>query len=246
MWWTRVSYCALSLIIVLGPAGCGTSGFQGQSGDDALTMSFLGFTGEGIMQQDTVGNTSADVDICQDICSIGAGLLIGQVVFETFTSTTANAQFVNNGTADILISEYTVSTPGLHVPARTVTTAVLLPGGRCSNLPSQHCGFDTDCIATGGTVATCNHEETNVEILLYSLTEKQLIVGDQMCPELDTTTVPFTVIPGNVTPQTHQTDVTFRGSDETGKEFVVNAGLVGTFSDFINCNTSGTGTGSGG
>ena len=36
---------------------------------------------------------------------------------------------------------------------------------------------------------------------------------------------------------------TFRGSDETGKEFVVNGGLVGTFSDFINCNTNGSGTG---
>lgn len=239
MWWSRVSYCVLSLIFVLGAAGCGSSGFQGQSGDDALTMSFQGFTDEGITQQDTVGNTSANVDVCQDICSIGAGFLIGQVVFETFTPTSANAIFVNNGTADILLDQYTVSTPGLGVPARTVSADVLLPGGRCTGSPTTQCGFDSQC----GLVGPCDHAQTMVQVLLYSLVEKELIVGDQTCPLLDTTTTPFTVIPGDVTPQTHQTKITFHGSDETGKGFTVNAGLVGTFSDAINCTASGGGSG---
>lgn len=245
MWWSRVSFCALSLSLVLGAAGCGSSGFQGQSGNDALTMSFQGFTDEGITQQDTVGNTSANVDVCQDICSIGAGLLIGQVVLETYTPTTANAIFVNNGFADILLDEYTVSTPGLGVPVRTVSADVLLPGGRCSESPSQHCSLDTDCMSTVGVVAvaTCDHVQTMVQVLLYSLVEKQLLVGDQTCPMLDTTTTPFTVIPGNVTPKTHQTNITFHGSDETGKGFTVNAGLVGTFSDAINCTAGGGGSG---
>src|SRR5215475_11847499 len=227
MWWSRVSTCALSLTCVLGALGCGGSGFSGQGSSDSLTMSFQAFSGEGITQQDSVFNTSASVDVCQDICAIGGALV--DVQFEAFTETVANALFINNGFADILIDRYTVSIPGTGIPPRTVQTAVLLPGGRCVSEPTRHCGLDNDCRLND----TCDHVEVPVQVLLYDFTTKELIRGDQRCPELDPENL--VVIPGNVTPQTAQTNVTFSGSDESGERFTVKTGLVGSFFDANNC-----------
>ena len=229
MWWSRVSYCALSLTFVLGVVGCGSSGFDGQGSSDSLTMSFQSFTGEGITQQDSVLNTGASVDVCQSICAIGGALV--DVQFETFTETYANAVFINNGTADILIDRYTVSIPGSGIPSRTVQTAVLLPGGRCGNTPNLHCGLDNDCLVGD----SCDHVSVPVQVLLYDFTTKELIRGDQRCPTLDPDNL--VVIPGTVTPETFQTNVQFSGSDETSERFSVKTGLVGSFFDANNCNT---------
>ena len=57
--------CALVVGMLMGVAGCGSG-----SGDD-LILSFQGFNGEEITQQDSVGATSADVDVCQDPCLEG-------------------------------------------------------------------------------------------------------------------------------------------------------------------------------
>jgi hypothetical protein len=231
MWWLRVSYCALSLTFVLGAVGCGSSGFDGQVGSDALTMSFVGFTDDGITQQDTIGSTFAEVDVCPSICAIG-GLFV-DIEFESFTETSANAIFVNNGTADILLDTYRVDIPGSGLPAREVDTAVLLPGGRCLNSPTFHCGFDTDC----GTQGLCFHEQVPVQVLLYDFIDKELLRGDQRCPQLNLDDL--TIIPGDVTPMRYQTNLTFSGSDETGERFTVKAGLAGTFFDANNCGDTG-------
>jgi hypothetical protein len=240
MWWTRVSFCALSLTCVLEAAGCGSSGFSGQGSSDSLTMSFQGFTGEGIMQQDVVGNTSADVDLCQDICAISGSILVPTVQLEKFTSTTANALFVNEGFADILLDRYTVTFPaGLGIPTRTVQTGVLLPGGTCSSLPNTHCGSDADCTFAG----PCDHPTVPVQVLLYDFaTKAQLIPTGQTCPMLgEDNQGNLIIIPGDVTPFSFQTNLTFSGSDETGKRFTVKTGLFGAFSDANNCTTGSGG-----
>jgi hypothetical protein len=180
-----------------------------------------------------VFNTGASVDVCQSICAIG-GLLI-DVDFEAFTETYANAVFVNNGTADILIDRYTVSIPGSGIPSRTVQTAVLVPGGRCAGASTVHCGLDADCGVLGGR---CEHDEVSVQVLLYDFTTKELIRGDQRCPTLDPDNL--VVIPGNVTPETFQTNVTFSSSDETGERFTIKTGLVGSFFDANNCGDTGS------
>src|SRR5215470_9639971 len=128
MRWLRVSFCALSLTCVVGAVGCGSSGFQGQPGDDALTMSFQEFNDDGIMQQDTVGSTLAEVDVCPTICAFNVGGIIGNTTFEAFTETQANAVFINFGTADILLDHYTVTILNSDIPTRTVQTAALLQG----------------------------------------------------------------------------------------------------------------------
>jgi len=239
MWWSRVSTCALSLTFVLGALGCGSSGFDGQNNDDALTMSFIAFSGEGIDQQDSIGSTSAEVDVCPTICDFGEGGIFGDETFEAFTQTSANALFVNNGFADILLDQYTVSIPGSGIPPRTVHTAALLIGGRCSNSPTQHCSLDNDC-SIAGILGTCNQTQTAVEILLFDFTDKQLIAsgpkGDRMCPGVDMQGNPT---PGNIIPQTLQTNVTFSGSDESGKRFTVKTGLVAGFFDANNCGSTG-------
>jgi hypothetical protein len=210
--------------------GCGSSGYDGPGGTDSLTMSFQGFTGEGLEQQDFVGNTSADVDVCPTICAFTG--LFEDVEFETFTATRANALFVNNGTADIRLDRYTVSIPGSDLPSRTVETAAIIPGGRCDDSPTQHCGSDSDCGVTGN----CVHQEVAVEILLYDFSDKLLIRGDAQCPQLALVDGLPVILPGTVLPQTFQTDVTFSGSDESGERFTVSAGLAADFFDANNCN----------
>lgn len=245
MWWSRVLFCALSLTLVLGAVGCGSSGFDGQGSSDSLTMSFQGFTGEGIMQQDVVGNTSADVDLCQTICAISGSIVAPTVELEDFTPTTANALFINRGFSDILLDHYTVSyeTPDNAIPPTVVQTGVLLPGGTCNSLPNQHCATDNDC----GLLGPCERTEVAVEISLYSLAIKELIRPEkETCPSLGQDDQgDLIIIPGDVTPFSFQTNVTFSGSDESGNRFNVHAGILGNFSDANNCTTMGGG-GSGG
>jgi hypothetical protein len=233
MWWSRVSYCALSLTLVVAAVGCGSSGFDGQPGDDALTMSFIAFSDEGITQEDTVGSTFAQVDVCPTICDFGAMGIFGDEVFESFTETVANAIFVNNGTADILLDHYTVSILNSNIPPKTVSTAALLPAGRCSNAPTTHCGLDSDCL-----LGQCLQTETPVQVSLFDFITKELVIGDAVCPGVD----PITDLPtpGTVVPQTKQVNVTFSGSDESGERFTVRTGLTASFFDANNCGSSGS------
>jgi hypothetical protein len=153
-------------------------------------------------------------------------------VFEQFTETFANAVFQNNGTADILINQYTVTIVGSDLPQRTVNTAVLLPGGRCSDSPTTHCGLDNDC----GFGGECVQTAVPVGVLLVNFVDKTLLVGDAQCPGVD----PFTGLPtpGTVVPRRYQINVVFKGSDETGEGFTINAPLDGNFFDANNCNAS--------
>jgi hypothetical protein len=193
-------------------------------------MSFLEFNSDGIVQQDFVGNTSADVDVCPTICDFGVDGIFGDEVFESFTQTHANALFVNFGTADIRLDRYTVNIPGSGLPSRTTTTSALLPGGRCADQPTEHCGLDSDC----GLGGICDQTEVPIEILLFDFVDKTLIVGDATCPGVD----PFTGLPtpGTVLPQTYQVNVTFSGSDESGERFTVTSGLTVGFFDANNCD----------
>ena len=224
MRWSRIT-CVLALSVLIAVAGCGSSGFDGQDGADALTLSFQRFTGEGIEQQDAVGGTSADVDVCQTICGISG---IFTIEFEEFTSTRVNAVFVNRGKADILLDSYTVSIPGSGLPDEDRSVSSLLPGGRCNSDAQRQCAFDSECVGGG-----CIRQETMVDILLYDFVFKELIRGDGECPRLDPNT--FLIIPGTVLPQTYQTFLTFSGSDETGERFTISASYLGAFADFNNC-----------
>lgn len=231
MWWLRTTTCVMGFCVLMGLTGCGSAGFDG-GGTDELTMTFLGFTGVGIEQQDFVGNTSADVDVCPTICEYGEDGIFGDETFEQFTQTRAIAQFVNNGTADLRLDRYTVSVPNSGIPALTTDINIIMSGGRCSNAPNQQCGLDTDC----GFAADCEHEQVDVEILLFDFVFKELIKGDAVCPSVD----PRNGLPtqGNVVPQTLQANITFSASDSTGQRFTVDAGLVAGFFDANNCEGS--------
>lgn len=233
MRWISIVRVTLVLGAALALASCGSSGFDSDGGEDALTMQFITFSGEDIDQQDLVGNTDADVDVCQSICSLSGDLV--NIEFESFTQTRANAIFMNMGASNILLDKYTVSIPGSGVPARTASIAAILPGGTCSNSPTTQCGLDSDC----GVLANCEHVETSVQVLLFDFVTKELVRGDHRCPSINFET--GTIDPGNVVPQTYQTNVTFSGSDASGKRFTVKAGLVAGFFDANNCQDSGSG-----
>ena len=233
MRWLPIMKSVLALSAALALSSCGSSGFDSSGGQDSLTMQFLGFSGEGIEQQDIVGNTSADVDVCQSLCNLGGDLV--DIEFEEFTQTRVNAVFMNMGTSPILLDQYTVSIPGSGIPSRTASVAAILPGGTCSNSPTTQCGLDSDC----GVIATCEHVETSVEVLLFDFVTKELVRGDKRCPSVNFET--GLIDPGDVIPQTYQTNVTFSGSDASGKRFNIKAGLVAGFFDANNCQNSGGG-----
>jgi len=193
----------------------------GSSGGDSLALRFVAFDGLALMQQDSVRENSADVDVVQDICSITNGV----PQFEPFTQTTINATFVNEGAADIHLEHYTVDSgkqSGLGVRDRTVSGNI--PGGRCAG-GTAHCAVDADCVSTTpGEVITCEHSDTTIRaLLLYDFDDKAHVdpaVADQGT---------------NVT-------ITFYGKDDANNQRKVSTRYVVTFADFDNCASSG-GTG---
>lgn len=208
-WLSGASALVVGMLMVT-VAGCGSGG-----GDD-LILSFQGFSGEEITQEDSVGSTSADVDVCQDPCLEG-----DTIVGEPYTQTRLNAVFVNQGKSDIILDRITVSVPDSGIPDRTQSISARVIGGRCESNPEQKCAFDDEC--SGGS---CLHQSTTVNFLLYDFLFKDLVVSGQ-CPTSDS--------PGSVIAQTLDVKLTFSGTDETEERFTVRARYQSTFADFDNC-----------
>jgi hypothetical protein len=226
-------WCALVLSGVIALGGCGSD-----RGEDELILSFQGFTGEGVEQPDAVGQNTADVDVCQDIC-IGAGGGT-ELTAEPYSVTRVGALFVNQGKADITLENYTMSVfrdlngngirdegePGSGVPDMTYSASTLIPGGRCDDNPQQKCAFDADCID-----GVCMRQETIVELLLYDLTFKDL-VRDGDCPSFD---LNGTFTSGSIVPQTYNAILTFRALDDADNHYTITEAYNSTFDNFDNC-----------
>ena len=195
-------------------------------------MQFLGFSGEDIEQQDLVGTTSADVDVCPSVCSVSGDLI--DIEFEQFTQTRAAAIFMNMGASPILLDHYIVSIPGSGIPDRTANVAAILPGGTCSNSP-RSAGWTV----TAASSPPASTSKRSVEVLIFDFIAKELVRGEKRCPRVDFLT--GLIDPGTVIPQTYQTNVIFSGSDASGQRFTVRAGLVAGFFDANNCQASGGG-----
>jgi hypothetical protein len=225
-------WCALVLGAAIAFGGCGSD-----RGNDELVLSFQGFTGENISQPDAVGQNTADVDVCQDICVGTSGGT--DLTAEPYSVTRVGAIFVNQGKADITLENYTLSVfhdlngngerdpgePGSGVPDMTFSASTLIPGGRCVDNPQVKCAFDTDCLGR------CARQETEVELLLYDLTFKDLI-KDGDCP-FDLNTGTFTG--GSIIPQTYDAVITFRGLDDADHHYTVTETYNSTFANFDNC-----------
>ena len=143
-------------------SGCGST-----SNNDQLVMQFISFDNTGIIQEDSVGETSAVVDNVQEKpCS-------GTQDNELFTDTLINAVFLNNEASDITLDHVVIDvgpTSGSVVPPHAIGRT--LPGGLCSNI-FGHCASDADCLSVSGA---CGHSDTAVsDILLFSTDEKTRI-----------------------------------------------------------------------
>ncbi len=189
--------------------GCGSSGSE-----DRLVWRFVGFDNTDLTQADQVGETSADVDVVQDLCAAGP-----PPVYECFTQTKINAIFINEGRADIQLQSYVVDTgsqTGISPQRHDIT--VNIPGGRCSN-SDRACAVDDDCLSSGGT-GTCLHTDTTVHgLLLFDVTEKTLISHSV------------------VQSLTVNVNITFYGEDDAANERTVATSYSVTFADFNNCNS---------
>jgi hypothetical protein len=144
----------LMLAIALGLAGCG-----GEEGD-RLTLTFVGFSGEGIDQADEVRDTSADVDICQGLCGD-----LAELDAEPFTQTSVTGAFLNNGTSDILLDRYTVNVPGSGVPEQTYSIARLLPAGEQTSVSFLLYDFTFKDLVVLGECPSISIVDGNIEFI---------------------------------------------------------------------------------
>jgi hypothetical protein len=188
-------------------AGCGSTG-----GEDALVFQFVNFDGNGITQADAVRQSSADVDIVQDICPSGLA--------EPFTQTVINATFRNNGAADLQLQQVVIDV-GPTAGRATVSHLVSgdLRGGRCTNI-DQQCSSDADCFSTSSSSGSgsCQHTETTISgLLLFSFDDK-----------------------AHILPGTYSVTITFFASDSV-HTFQTSTNYVVTFADFDNCKVSTSG-----
>ncbi|HUI26326.1 MAG TPA: hypothetical protein VL403_09615 [Candidatus Kryptonia bacterium] len=155
-WVYRLTVAALSASLI---AACGSGGDAG----DRLTMQFLGFQSPGATQLDAVNQTSAEVDVFQDVCT--------DLTIEPFQETNASALFMNNGASDINVDTIVVNIPNSGVPEFTRTISQILPGGRCSSPSGLICSFDSDCTSGLGQ-GTCSHIQSTLTFLLFDIDTK--------------------------------------------------------------------------
>ena len=190
-------------------AGCGSTG-----NDDLLVFHFLRFNSIGITQADSVGETSADVDIVQDACQSGI-----TITPEFFTVTTINAVFRNEEAADLQLEQVVIDV-GPKAGRATITHQVSgdLQGGRCSNVDLQ-CASDADCVSPSSTTpGSCTHTDTTISnILLFDFDDK-----------------------AHILPGTYSVNITFFASDAV-RSFQISTNYVVTFEDFNNCPASAGG-----
>jgi hypothetical protein len=219
---------------LMGVAVLGTVSFGcGSTGADRLVLIFERWDNTGLTQVDQVGATSADVDVVQDICSVGMVMTP-----EPFTDTRINAVFLNQEASSIRLEQYTIHFDDPRIGLADITWTAGsggsfgdIVGGRCSNVDKQ-CADDTDCITVGGT-GSCTHTETTISgLLLFDFIAKQHV---NLCSDANPTNC---VPPG----QGEGLTVTFFGSDPN-LSWSTAAHYVAVFDDFDNCRIS---TGGGG
>src|SRR5262249_20688461 len=97
--WLCKSMTAMALLTAI-VVGCGSTAH------DRLVFRFVRWDGEGITQEDSVGESSADVDVVQDCCTFNPDGSCA--TFEPITQTTINAIFSNEEASDIRLESYTV------------------------------------------------------------------------------------------------------------------------------------------
>lgn len=91
----------------------------GGSAEDALTLSFQGWSDEGLQGGDPIRDATAEVDLCPSLCGSDFGPVF---------NTSAVATFENKGFSDITMVEYTVSVPGSGIADQTRGAARVIPG----------------------------------------------------------------------------------------------------------------------
>ena len=217
MWRLSKSMTGVAMLVVLA-GGCGSTG--GAGGDDALVLQFVQWDNTNITQADAVSESSADVDVVQDLCTGATSTP------EPFTQTVINAVFHNNEGSDIRLEGYTTEIGDKRLTQSNIvngTVSATLTGGRCSNQAQKRCVVDNDCALGAGT---CDHSDTRVVgIVLFDFLGKDLI---------RTVALQHPEVIGQATPL----KVTFFGSDPN-RTFQTFANYTVTFGNFDNCKTSG-------
>jgi len=179
----------------------------GSGAGDRLILQFVNFQDPANGQLDTIGQTSAQVDVVRDVCTDGSD--------EPFTETDAAAVFVNQGASDLVLQNIKVTIPNSGVPTYSINlgpAGPVISGGRCAGELGRSCGVDLDCVVNGMT-SSCIHTESTIEFKLFDI-EKKLLV----------------------TPGVYDVAITFSAQDASEENFNVTTRLRTTFTDFCHCS----------
>ena len=93
---------------------------------------------------------------------------------------------MNMGASPILLDKYTVIDPGQRRSERRPPRIARHPARR--HAAATRRARSAASTATAASIATCEHVETPVEILLYNFVTKELVRGDARCPAIDSDT----------------------------------------------------------
>jgi hypothetical protein len=137
----------------------------GSDAGDSLVLQFQNFAPPLNSQFDSVGQTSAEVDVASHVCPDGQG--------EPIEETHAVAVFVNREGADIVLDTITINNQVAGAAAVTRRDSPLVIGGRCGGggTASQQCALDGEC----GIGVTCEHSESPVSFLLFDFDTKETV-----------------------------------------------------------------------
>jgi hypothetical protein len=194
--------------------GCGSDSFGG-TGQGTLQLVRFGSGAD--EQPDSVGNTSAQADVCLNFC--GATNILEEATLEPFSSTQVAAFLVNRGKSDITIRSIQASFPNSGLPDLNTAVAggFAVPGGRCVDNPSVSCAADFECNGS-----FCVTQETPINFTILDLERKQLLAGD----ECNTGLVPRSI----------PSFVTIAGIDAEGENFTISGGMNIEVANFDNCD----------
>jgi hypothetical protein len=136
----------------------------GSDAGDSLVLQFQSFSDDAQNGQlDVVSQTSASVDVVQDLCLPGN-------TAEPFGETFAGATFVNREGADIVLDTITINNQPAGAAVRTRQGSTVIKGGRCAGNSSRQCALDGEC-----GLGLCEHSETRVTFLLFDFGTKDTV-----------------------------------------------------------------------
>lgn len=185
---------------------------------------------ESYSPSEPVTDTTAVIDLCQEICAISGDVSSPTVELEAFRPVGFTARLSYRGKGIATVETY--STPLPHGDRKVTSVNWRAPGGTCDKDIFRECANDGDC----GNAGPCEYTKVPVDVLLCDFVLKELLRGDQQCQRLGQDEQGnLVIIPGNFMHGKVDLTVTFNGNDPADGPFSVALHFAATLEDINTC-----------